>query len=75
VTNSRLRKAVALEKGPPKQKLRADIVKILGELKESQDGGFEGYSEKHNLTHKKLFLGTPLFKCIDITPHNIDLKH
>jgi hypothetical protein len=35
-------------KGPPKQKLRADIVKMLSELKESQNGGFECYDEKHN---------------------------
>jgi hypothetical protein len=27
-------------KGPPKQKLRADIVKLISELKESQNGGF-----------------------------------
>jgi hypothetical protein len=27
-------------------------MKMLGELKESQDGGFEGYREKHNWTHK-----------------------
>jgi hypothetical protein len=27
-------------------------VKMLGELKESQNGGFKGYSKKHNWTHK-----------------------
>jgi hypothetical protein len=35
-------------KGPQKPKLRADIVKMLSELKESQNGGFEDYGEKHN---------------------------
>jgi hypothetical protein len=39
-------------KGPPKQKLRADIMKMLGEVKKSQNGGFQGYSEKHHWTHK-----------------------
>jgi hypothetical protein len=51
VTKSRLRKARALEKCHQSE-LRADIVKMLGELKKSQDGGFEGYGEKHNWTHK-----------------------
>jgi hypothetical protein len=41
-------KGKMVRKGPPKRKLRADNVKMLGELKESQNGGFEGYSEKHN---------------------------
>jgi hypothetical protein len=39
-------------KRAPKQKLRADIVKMLHGLKESENGGFEGYDEKHNWTHK-----------------------
>jgi hypothetical protein len=30
----------------------ADIMKMLGELKVSQNGGFEDYGEKHNWTHK-----------------------
>jgi hypothetical protein len=29
-------------------KFGVDIMKMLGELKESQNGGFEGYGEKHN---------------------------
>jgi hypothetical protein len=41
-------KGKRIRKEPPKQKLRADIVKMLGELKESQNGGLEGYGEKHN---------------------------
>jgi hypothetical protein len=38
----------SVRKGPPKRKLRADIVKMLGELKESHNGGIKGYDEKHN---------------------------
>jgi hypothetical protein len=45
-------KGKRVRKGPPKQKLGADIVKMLDKLKESCNGGFEGYDEKHNLTHK-----------------------
>jgi hypothetical protein len=45
-------KGKSIRKGPPKQKLRADIVKMLNELKESQNGEFKGYGEKHNWTHK-----------------------
>jgi hypothetical protein len=41
-------KGKTVRKGPPKQKLRADIVKMLDNLKESENGGFECYSEKHN---------------------------
>jgi hypothetical protein len=41
-------KGKRIRKGPPKQKLRVDIVKMLGELKESHNGGFEGYGEKDN---------------------------
>jgi hypothetical protein len=37
---------------PLKRKLGADIMKMLGELKESQNGGFKCYSKKHNWTHK-----------------------
>jgi hypothetical protein len=41
-------KGKSIRKEPPMQKLGADIVKMLDELKESQNGGFEGYDEKHN---------------------------
>jgi hypothetical protein len=39
-------------KGPPKQKLRADITQMLDDLKELENGKFEGYSENQNWTHK-----------------------
>jgi hypothetical protein len=41
-------KSKSVIKWPPKRKLGVGIVKMLGELKESQDGGFEGYGKKHN---------------------------
>jgi hypothetical protein len=47
---------------------------MLGEFKESQDGGFEGYDEKHNWTHKSCLWKLPYAKAL-ILPHNIDLMH
>jgi hypothetical protein len=41
-------KGKAVRKWSPKQKLGADIVKMLNGLKESENGGFEGYGEKYN---------------------------
>jgi hypothetical protein len=49
-------------------------MKMLGELKESQIGGFEGYSEKHNWTHKSC-LGELLYAKALILLHNINLMH
>jgi hypothetical protein len=43
-----LQKDKSIRKEPSKQKLGADIVKTLSKLKESHNGGFEGYDEKHN---------------------------
>jgi hypothetical protein len=42
------KKRKGIRKRPPKRKLGADIMKMLGELKETQDCGFEGYGKKHN---------------------------
>jgi hypothetical protein len=41
-------KGKTIRKGSPKQKLIADIVKMLDDLKDSENGGFKGYGEKHN---------------------------
>jgi hypothetical protein len=41
-----------VRKGSPKQKFRTDIIKILNDLKESENGVFECYGENHNWTHK-----------------------
>ncbi len=47
---------------------------MLGELKESRNGGFKGYSKKHNWTHKSYLWELPYEKAL-ILPHNIDLMH
>jgi hypothetical protein len=67
-------KGKSIRKGTPKRKLGADIIKMLDELKESQNGGFEGYGEKHNWTHKSCLWDLPYAKEL-ILPHNIDLMH
>jgi hypothetical protein len=61
-------------KGPPKQKLGADIMKMLDDLKESENGEFEGYDEKYDWTHKSYLCELPYTKTL-IPPHNIDLMH
>jgi hypothetical protein len=67
-------KGKSVRKGPSKRKLRADIVKMLDELKESQNGGFKGYGEKHNWTHKSFLWELPYAKAL-MLPCNIDLMH
>jgi hypothetical protein len=57
-------KGKSVIKGPLKRKLRADFIKILGELKESQNGGFEGYGEKHSWTHKSCIWELPYAKTL-----------
>jgi hypothetical protein len=42
------RKGKTVRKGPPKRKLKADIMEMLDDLKESENCVFEGYSENHN---------------------------
>jgi hypothetical protein len=63
-----------VRKGPPKRKLRVDIVKILNDFKESENGGFEGYGEKHNWIHKSCLWELPYTNVL-ILPHNINLMH
>jgi hypothetical protein len=55
-------------------KARVDIIKMLDELKESQNRGFKGYGEKHNETHKSCLWELPYANAL-ILPHNIDLMH
>jgi hypothetical protein len=38
-------KGKSVRKRPPNQKLRVDIMKMLDELKEPQNGGFKGYDK------------------------------
>jgi hypothetical protein len=63
-----------IRKGPPKMKLGADVMKMLDDLKESENGVFEGYDENHNWTHKSCLWKLPYAKVL-ILPHNIDLMH
>jgi hypothetical protein len=49
-------------------------VKMLSELKESQNGRFKGYDGKHNWTHKS-FLWKLSYAKVLILPHNINLMH
>jgi hypothetical protein len=37
-----------VRKGPPKQKVGADITQMLDDLKESGNDKFKGYGENHN---------------------------
>jgi hypothetical protein len=41
-------KGKTIRKGSPKQKLGADIMERLDDLKESKNGVFEGHGENHN---------------------------
>jgi hypothetical protein len=63
-----------VRKGSPKRKLGAGITKILDDPKESENGEFKGYSEKHNWTHKIYLWKLPYGKAL-ILPHNINLMH
>jgi hypothetical protein len=67
-------KGKIVRKGPPKRKLGAYIMKMLDDLKESENGEFEGYGEKHNWIHKSCLWEIPYAKAL-ILPHNIDLMH
>jgi hypothetical protein len=67
-------KGKTVRKGPPKQKLGADITKMLDDLKESENSEFKGYGEKHNWTHKSYLLELSYAKAL-ILPYNIDLMH
>jgi hypothetical protein len=49
-------KGKTVRKGPPKRKFGTDIIKMLNDPKESENGVFEGYGENHNWTHKSCLL-------------------
>jgi hypothetical protein len=63
-------KGGTVRKGSPKRKFGADIIKMLDDLKELENGVFEGYSENHNWTHKSCLWELPYAKNIDTTPQN-----
>jgi hypothetical protein len=59
--------------GPPKRKLRADIMERLDDLKESENGLFEGYDQNHNWTHKNCLWELPYSKALILPPqHRFD---
>jgi hypothetical protein len=47
---------------------------MLDNLKESENGNFEGYGENNNWTHKNWLCELPYAKAL-LLPHNIDLMH
>jgi hypothetical protein len=53
-----------VRKGPPKQKLSADIIQLLNDLKELEKSKFEGYGENHNWTHKSCLWELPYTKLL-----------
>jgi hypothetical protein len=62
-----------VRKGSPNKKLRANIIKILDDMKESKNDVLVGYKENHNWTLKVVFRNF-LYKIID-TIHNINLMY
>jgi hypothetical protein len=67
-------KAKKIRKGPPKRKLGAYITQMIDDLKESENGKFESYSENHNWTHKTCLWELPYTKAL-LLSHNINLMH
>jgi hypothetical protein len=67
-------KGKTVRKGPPKGKLKTDIMELLDDLKESENGVFEGYGENHNWTHKSCLWEPPYAKTL-ILSHSISLMH
>jgi hypothetical protein len=67
-------KCKTIRKGPPKQNLGADIMKMLDELKESRNDGFEGYNEKQIRTCNSCLWELTYTNAL-ILPHNTNLMH
>jgi hypothetical protein len=67
-------KGKTVRKGSLKQKFGADIIQMLDDLKELENGVFEGYGVNHNWTYKSCLWELPYAKSL-ILPHNIDLIH
>jgi hypothetical protein len=63
-------KGKTVKKGPPKQKLRVEIMKMLDDLKKLENGVFEGYGENHNLTHKSYLWELPYEKVLILPPQH-----
>jgi hypothetical protein len=67
-------KGKTVRKGSPKWKFGADIMKMFNDLKELENGVFEGYGENHNWTHKSCLWELSYVKVL-ILPHKINLMH
>jgi hypothetical protein len=67
-------KGKTVRKGPLKQNVGADTIQMLNDLKESENGVFDGYGVNNNLKHKSCLWELPYAKAL-ILPHNIDLIH
>jgi hypothetical protein len=67
-------KGKTIRKGSPKRKLGANIMKMLDDLKESENDVFKGYTKNHNMTYKSCIWELLYVKAL-ILPHNINLMH
>jgi hypothetical protein len=67
-------KGKTIRKGALKRKFGVDIIQMLNDLKDSENGVFEGYGINHNWTHKSCLWELPYAKAL-ILSHNIDLMH
>ncbi|WVZ76293.1 hypothetical protein U9M48_024280 [Paspalum notatum var. saurae] len=69
------RKGKAVTKRRPSKRLKGEqIVEWLDELVDDDDGGFLGYGEEHNWTHKSCLWELPYAKAL-LLPYNIDVMH
>ncbi|WVZ76811.1 hypothetical protein U9M48_024742 [Paspalum notatum var. saurae] len=68
-------KGKTITKRQPSKRLKGEqIVEWLDELVDDDDGGFLGYGEEHNWTHKSFLWELPYAKAL-MLPYNIDLMH
>ncbi|WVZ91778.1 LOW QUALITY PROTEIN: hypothetical protein U9M48_037904 [Paspalum notatum var. saurae] len=66
---------MAIKKRRPLKRLNGEqILQWLDELKDDGKGGFLGYGEDHNWTHKSCFWDLPYAKALPL-PYNIDVMH
>jgi len=68
------RKGRKVTKGPSRRLTSEQKMAWHEKLKESVEGGFEGYGKEHNWTHISFLWELPYAKAL-LLPHNIDLMH
>jgi hypothetical protein len=61
-------KGKTVRKGPLKQNVGADTIQMLNDLKESENGVFEGYGVNNNLKHKSCLWELPYAKALILPP-------